>query len=89
MEDGTCVKVITNTDGTVIRKIADKDDLNAIMAHTQGVVDDFIANAVCDINVDEGPLKGTCIKGLMTLQLLNVGVGGNLDPSKIIVDKLE
>ena len=59
------------------------------MAHTQGAVDDFIANAVCDIDDDEGPLEGTRSKGLMTLQLLNVGVGGNLDPSKIIVDKLE
>lgn len=89
LEDGTWVKVITNADGTVTRKIADKDDLNAIMAHTQGAVDDFIANAVCDIDDDEGPLPGTRSKGLTTLNIPMPGMGGNMDPSKILVDKAE
>lgn len=89
LEDGTWVKVITNADGTVTRKIADKDDLNAIMAHTQGAVDDFIANAVCDIDDDEGPLEGQRSKGLMTLNIPMPGMGGNMDPTKILVDKAE
>jgi len=73
----------------VVRKIADKDDLNAIMAHTQGAVDDFIANAVCDVDDDEGPTEGTRSKGLMTLAIPSLAGGGNMDPSKILVDKEE
>ena len=35
LEYDTWVKVIANADVTVTRKIADKDDLNDIIAHTQ------------------------------------------------------